>query len=192
MDRKEWNQRYEAVPLLWDVDPTPFLGVELAGLPPGRALDLGAGEGRNAIWLAQRGWRVTAVDFSDVALDRAGRLAEGAGVAAAITWVDADIEGFDTDPAVYDLVLIMFVHLPEHGRQGMLARAVRALAPGGTILIVGYDRTNATEGETGVQDPALLFTFDDVTARLPGLRVDRAECLRVGRAVDVVVRAVKP
>jgi 2-polyprenyl-3-methyl-5-hydroxy-6-metoxy-1,4-benzoquinol methylase len=192
MDRQEWNQRYSAVPLLWRVDPGPFLGGELARTEPGRALDLGAGEGRNAIWLARRGWQVTAVDFSDVALDRARELAASAGVADAVEWVQADLTQFDPGHECFDLVLVLFVHLPHDDRDALLRRAAAALTPGGTMLVVGYDHANATEGTDGVRDPAILFSPEDIVAQLDGLRVERAEQLRLDTAIDAIVRAVKP
>lgn len=191
VDREEWNRRYASVPLLWDVDPGPFLGQEMGTTAPGQALDLGAGEGRNAIWLAERGWTVTGVDFSDVAVERAADLAEKAGVTGSVTWVVADLASYEPPRAAFDLVLLLFVHLPADQRAALLGRAVRALAPGGTILVVGYDRSNATEGDAGVRDPAILFSPEDIVAELDGLRVERADRLRVGNALDAIVRAAK-
>lgn len=191
MDRDDWNRRYASVPLLWKVDPAGFLGGEVAGLAPGRALDLGTGEGRNAIWLARHGWAVTAVDYADVALDRGRQLAVAAGVDGVVEWVCADLAGYE--PAgPFDLVLMAFVHLPAPARSALLGRAVAALAPGATVLVVGYDRANATEGGEGVRDPAILFSPEDIVADLAGLEVERAERLRVGDALDTVVRAVQP
>ena len=191
MNREEWNERYRAVPTLWNVDPGPFLGREVGAATPGVALDLGAGEGRNSIWLAQRGWRVTAVDFSDVGLARGRERAEQAGVDTPITWVCEDVAEFQPAPSAFDLVLSLFLHVPADQRRTVLRRAADALAPGGTILVVGYDHANATEGKEGVQDPALLFSPEDIVEELDGLQVERAEQLRVGEAVDAIVRARK-
>jgi SAM-dependent methyltransferase len=191
MNRNEWNQRYAAQPLLWKVDPGPFLSGEVSSLPPGRALDLGAGEGRNAIWLAQHGWRVTAVDFADVALDRGRRLAAEAGVGDRIEWVDADLTGFEPKPSSFDLILVLFVHPAADDRRRLLKRAAAALAPGGVILVVGYDTQNAVDGDEGVRNPALVFSAEEIAAELDGLRVTRAEQLRVGNAYDAIVRAVR-
>jgi 2-polyprenyl-3-methyl-5-hydroxy-6-metoxy-1,4-benzoquinol methylase len=191
MDRHEWNERYAAQPLLWNVDPGPFLGGEVGDRPPGRALDLGAGEGRTALWLAQRGWEVTAVDFSDVALDRGRQRVEAATVPGSVAWICADLVDFDPAGATYDLVLLLFVHLPAPERRRLLRAAAGALAPGGVVLVVGYDTSNATEGAGGPRDPAILFTPEEVVADLDGLRVERAERLRVDDAIDAVVRAVR-
>lgn len=192
MDREEWNERYAAQPLLWTVDPGPFLGGEVGDTATGRALDLGAGEGRTALWLAARGWKVTAVDFSDVAIQRGRDRAEVAGVAEAIEWVCEDLLDYDPRAETFDLVLSMFLHLPRPARRRLYGLAAAALASGGTILVVGYDTTHATGGQGGPRDPLVLFSPEDIVEDLPGLRIERAERLRVGDAVDAIVRAVKP
>ena len=192
VEREEWNDLYRAVPVLWPIDPGPFLGAEVGDKQPGRALDLGAGEGRNSIWLAQRGWRVTAVDFSDVAVARGKAWAEEEGVTELITWLTTDLAEFRPEVRGFDLILSLFLHIPADQRRSVLRRAAGALAPGGTVLVVGYDRTNATEGTEGVRDPALLFSPEDIVQELGGLRVERAERLGVGQAVDAIVRARKP
>lgn len=193
MDRDQWNARYAAQPLLWVVDPNPFLSGELGDRPPGRALDLGAGEGRTTLWLAERGWQVTAVDFSDVALDRGRQRVEEAGVPGKVDWVLCDLTEYEPDGGAYDLVLQLFVHLPAPQRRRLLRAAATALAPGGMLIVVGYDTANAakTGGGSGVRDPELLFSPDDIVADVAGLRIERAERLDLGDAIDAVVRAVK-
>lgn len=191
MNRDEWNERYRAVPVLWDIDPGPFLGHEIGDMTPGVALDLGAGEGRNAIWLAQRGWSVTAVDYSDVAVERGRERGRRLGVAGSITWSTEDLSDYRPTPGAFDMVLSLFLHLPPDQRQIVLHRAAEALALGGTILVVGYDRTHATEGKGGVRDNELLFSPEDIIKELGGLHVQRAERVRVGEAVDAIVRAQK-
>ena len=195
MDRVAWDERYRSRDLVWGVEPNRFLAEEAAGLPPGRALDLACGEGRNALWLAERGWRVTGVDFSRVAIERARSLAGERGVD--VDWVEADVVDWDPPPASFDLVVVLYLHLPEEQRRRALGRARAALAPGGTLLIVGHDSTNITEGYGGPQDPSVLYGPEDVTEDLGGLAIERAE--RVTRqvatdegdrtAVDVLVRA---
>ena len=192
MDRQQWNDRYAAQALLWDVDPDPFLGPELAGMPPGRGLDLGAGEGRTTLWLAQRGWDVTAVDFSDVALDRGRRRVAEAGCPGTVTWVCEDLTTYEPPAGPFDLVLMLFIHLPAPERRRLLRRAAGVLAPGGTVLVVGYDTTHATEGQGGPRDPAILFSPEDIASDLDGLRIDRAERRHVGDAIDAIVRASRP
>lgn len=192
----DWDRRYDTPDLVWTGEPNRFLAAEAVGLPPGRALDLGCGEGRNAVWLAARGWRVTADDFSGVALAKGRRLADAAGVA--VDWVEADVTDHAPAPASADLVVVAYVHLPPGERARMLSHAADALAPGGTLLVIGHDLLNLTEGVGGPRDPNVLMTPEAVAADLPGLVVERAE--RVRRpvdgaevdAVDTLVRASRP
>ena len=190
MDRQQWNERYAAKPLLWAVDPSPFLSGELGDRPAGRALDLGAGEGRTTLWLAERGWNVTAVDFSDVAIDRGRQRVEAVGLPGAVEWVCADLVEYDPTGGFYDLILFLFIHLPAPDRRRLLRSAAAALAPGGMVLVVGYDTTHVGQ-EGGPQDPAVRFGPEDIVADLEGLRIERAERLAVGDAIDAVVRAVR-
>jgi len=194
MDAEGWNRRYAEAELVWSAGPNRFVEAELADLPPGRAVDLAAGEGRNAIWLASRGWRVTAVDFSAVALDKGRRLAAARGVS--VTWELADLATYQ--PPASDLVLIAYLHLPPDLWSQVLARAVVAVAPGGTLLVVGHDLANLTEGVGGPQDASRLYTAEGVAAALDGLDVQRAEQVRrpvpdtPRAAIDTLVRARRP
>lgn len=181
MDRHAWNDRYAATDLVWTAAPNRTFAAEVSSLPPGSALDLGAGEGRNAIWLAKEGWAATAVDFSDVALDKARQLAEASGVEIEI--VVADVTSYTPPVDTYDLVAVIYLHLPAKERTGVHRRAAAALAPGGTLIVLGHDTTNLTDGHGGPQDPEVLFTPDDVVSDLEptGLTVTKAE--RVHRTV---------
>ena len=198
MDREAWNQRYADADLVWSAEANRFLVEEVADLPPGRALDLGAGEGRNAIWLAERGWRVTAVDFSEIGLQKARRLAEARGVE--VDWTEADLRSYSPAPGAFDLVVLVYIHLPGEERRAVVRRAADAVAAGGTLLVIGHDRSNLEEGYGGPQDPTILFSPDDISDDLAGieeLRVVRAD--RVMRpvmtddgerkAIDALVRA---
>jgi 2-polyprenyl-3-methyl-5-hydroxy-6-metoxy-1,4-benzoquinol methylase len=181
MDRRAWNDRYAATDLVWTAEPNRSFAAEVAGLSPGSALDLGAGEGRNAIWLAQQGWTATAVDFSDVALAKARQLAEASGVE--VDTVVADITTYTPTAGAYDLVVVIYLHLPASERTQVHRRAAAALAPGGTLVVLGHDTTNLTDGHGGPQDATVLFTPDDVVSDLAptGLTVTKAE--RVHRRV---------
>jgi SAM-dependent methyltransferase len=182
MDSHAWNERYEGSDLVWSAEPNRTFAEEVGALEPGRALDLGAGEGRNAIWLAQRGWAATAVDFSDVALGKARQLAAANDVE--IETVVADVTAYEPPAAAHDLVAVIYLHLPEDQRRLVHQRAAAALAPGGTLVVLGHDTTNLTDGHGGPQDPSVLYTPDDVVADLDdtGLVVTRAE--RVHRTVS--------
>jgi SAM-dependent methyltransferase len=198
MDRTAWDARYAATDTLWTFEPSRFLAAEAAPLPPGRALDAACGEGRNALWLAERGWRVTAVDFSRVALERGRAVAAERGLEVA--WVEADVVEWEPPRDAFDLVALVYLHLPAEPFRGVLRRAAAALAEGGVLVVVGHDPTNVAEGYGGPQDPAILASPEEVTAALEGLAIERAE--RVRRpvataegervAIDALVRAVRP
>lgn len=128
MSSAEWDRRYAVSELVWTAEPNRFVAAEVADLPAGRALDLGCGEGRNAVWLAEHGWRVTGVDFSRVALDKARRLAESRGVE--VDWVGADVLAYPAEPAVFDLVLVAYLQLSADERRRVVRAAAAALAPG--------------------------------------------------------------
>jgi SAM-dependent methyltransferase len=195
MRREDWDRRYEETELLWSAAPNRFLVEEAATLSPARALDLACGEGRNAIWLAERGWQVTAVDFSKVAIAKARE--RTARAAAQVDFVCADLLDFEPEPAAYDLVIVLYLQLPSDERRLVLARAARAVSEGGTFLLIGHDLTNLTEGAGGPSDPGVLYTPDDIVSELPGLEVEKAG--RVLRdvdgadrpAIDALVRAVR-
>jgi SAM-dependent methyltransferase len=200
VDSQQWDERYSGTEMVWTTRPNQFVAAELADLPPGRALDLAAGEGRNTVWLAERGWQVTAVDFSRVGLEKGRKLSAARGVdEARVDWIVADLRDFEPDRDFYDLVLIAYLQVSPALRATVMARAAAVLAPGGTAFVVGHDLTNLTEGTGGPQDPDVLYTPEAVRAELPGLRVVRAE--RVHRtverdggpatAIDTLVRAVR-
>ncbi len=173
MDRNAWDDRYRDREWLWTVDANRFVVAEITGLTPGRALDLAAGEGRNAVWLAKQGWDVTAVDFSSVALGRASDLAARDGVE--ITTVVADLREYVPETGAFDLVVLAYLHLPPDLLRVVHGRATAALAPGGTIVIVGHDLTNIEDGYGGPQSPDVLYTPEDLVADLGQLDVVKAE-----------------
>jgi len=183
MDRKAWNQRYRSVDLVWGTEPNRFVAEALGGREPaGRALDLACGEGRNAIWLARRGWRVTGVDLSDVAIERARKLAAAEGVEA--EWVCADLTSYEPDPEAFALVVISYLQVPETARRVVLARAAAALAPGGELFMIGHARRNLTEGVGGPRDPAVLWDPDEIRAELEGAGFGVERCEEVIRQVE--------
>lgn len=198
MEAHDWDERYRGATLLWTERPNQFLVEEISGLKPGRALDLGTGEGRNAVWLAEQGWQVTAVDFSRVALDRGAAISQRSGVDVA--WVPADLTQYRPDAAAFDLVVILYLHLPPDARRGVLEQAVMALRPGGRLLVVGHDLENRAGGHGGPQDPSVLYTPERIAAELPGLTIARGQTVKrqvktidgIASAFDTLVLAMKP
>lgn len=206
MDARAWDERYADAELVWSATPNQFVATELADLPPGRALDLAAGEGRNALWLAGFGWRVTAVDFSLVGLDkgRALQTREENGRDLHVDWVHADVLAYQPGPAPFDLTLIAYLQLPAEQRRAAVRTGFTALRPGGTLLVVGHDSSNLTEGTGGPQDPEVLFTAEEVLGDLDGERFEVLAAERVARllppleegqpercAYDALVRLVR-
>lgn len=201
MDRQQWDERYSGAEFEWSAHPNQFVAAELTGLPPGRALDLAAGEGRNSVWLAEQGWSVTAVDFSRVGLEKGRKLAAARGVPEGrVEWVVADLTGYTPARDAYGLVLIAYFQAEAAVLARVLAGAAAALVPGGTLLVVGHDLTNLTEGTGGPQSPDVLYTPEAITAGLPGLRIVRAGRVRrtverdggQATAIDTLVRAERP
>jgi SAM-dependent methyltransferase len=191
--RERWNERYAAVENLWSAKPNRFLVAEVSELAPGRALDLACGEGQNGVWLAGLGWDVVGVDFSDVAIAKGRERAAGDGID--IDLLVDDLLEYEPEPSAFDLVLLLYFHLPPDELRVVLTRAAAALAPGGTLLVIGHDRTNIEHGVGGPSDPTIQYTPDEIAAELPGLEIVKAE--RVYRdvagedrdAIDALVRA---
>lgn len=133
-----WEQRYNERDRIWSGEPNAALVTIAADLPPGRALDLGCGEGGDACWLAGHGWRVTAVDVSARAVERGRALAAERGVADRIEWVVADLAGWQPT-GEYQLVTSCFLHSPiDFPRTEVLRRAAATVASGGHLLVVGH------------------------------------------------------
>lgn len=189
--RAMWDQRYASTDRVWSATPNLEVARIVADWSPGRALDLGAGEGRHAIWLAERHWRVTAVDFSAVGLAKGEKESVARGLR--VDWVVADARSWHPpNHTAYDLILAAYLHLPED----VLSRATTWLSPGGAVVVVGHALRNLTEGVGGPSDPALLQTVDGLRAAASGLDIERCEeILRPtddGDAIDTVLVARRP
>jgi SAM-dependent methyltransferase len=165
-----WDARYRSADRIWSGNPNPHLVAHVAGLVPRTALDVGCGEGADAIWLASLGWHVTAIDVSTVALDRAAEQAAAAGrrVADRIIWQHADVLSWDfiKPPRQFDLVSAQFMHLPRLERETLVRRLAAAVRPGGTLLMVGHHPSDleTTVGRPNLPD--LFFTAEEVAAAL--------------------------
>jgi SAM-dependent methyltransferase len=164
-DEASWEERYRSATAVWSGLANPVLVSDAAGLRPGTALDVGSGEGGDALWLAARGWQVTGVDFATTALDRAAARAAEQGVADRVSWVHADLRTW-TPPGSYDLVSAQYMHLPPAERSALFARLAAAVAPGGTLLIVGHDIGDLAAGAHRPDMPEMFFTAAEVAAGL--------------------------
>jgi SAM-dependent methyltransferase len=167
---EDWDQRYTDRQQ-WSTGPNQLVEELLVGLPPGNAVDLAAGEGRHALWLADRGWHVTAVDFSAVGLAR-GQAQPGAD---RVRWVQADVLQWSLEPVGLDLVLVAYLHMPEAVLCSLLTRATGWLRPGGRLLVLGHDLESITAGVGGPQEPDILLTVERLTPVAGLLEVDRLE-----------------
>ncbi|GAA0593862.1 class I SAM-dependent methyltransferase [Streptomyces crystallinus] len=201
-----WDRRYTHGDIGWTLAPHPLAVEELALVAPDadpakpghRALDLGAGAGRHTMWLARRGWHVTAVDISAVALERTKQQATAENVE--VTTVLADLDSYEPPQDTFGLALITYVHVEPAQRAMLLARAAKALAPGGRLVIVGHHLDNLGTGLEGPSQPERMFTPERLRAELSGLRVERAA--RVAHTVTTstgereayatVIRASRP
>jgi SAM-dependent methyltransferase len=162
-DQSFWDDMYRNRTAAWDPDPNPFLPEDLAGLKPGKALDVGCGEGSDAVWLAKQGWDVTAVDLSDVALDR-GRAAD---TGQQVTWQQADILKWAPPADTFDLVTSHFLHFPPAERARLFGDLARAVRPGGTMLIVSHHVSDLQTTIGRPPMPELFFEADEIAATLP-------------------------
>lgn len=200
LDSAGWDHRYGGRDLVWTAEPNRFLVAETEALAPGRAVDLACGEGRNAIWLAERGWQAVGVDFSGIALQKAREFADARGVS--VVWVIADLLEYRPEPRAFDLALIFYLQVPAAQRRSVVRAAAEAVAAGGTFLLVAHDSSNLQHGHGGPQNSDVLYSALDVVGDIDGagLVVERAECVqrpvetggteRV--ALDALVRARRP
>ncbi len=174
MDAKDWDERYAAADLVWSAEPNRFVAELISPLTPGTAVDIAAGEGRNAIWLAQQGWTVTATDYSSVAVERMrARAAELLGTETArLTPLVADATvAAPGGPAAYDLALFSYLQLPPADWKVALRNGVQAVRPGGHVLVIGHSARNLTEGWGGPSMREVLYDPDEVVDAVDGLPV---------------------
>lgn len=171
MDSTAWDERYRVTDRLWSAEPNLFVADRLTTAEPGVGVDLASGEGRNAIWLAEHGWKMTAVDFSEVAIER-GRAASDQVefvVADVLQWAPAD---------KVDLVLVSYLHLMPEEMSSVVARVTGWLSPGGELFMIGHDRSNLEKGHGGPQIPEILWEVNEVLEWLNGLNVVEAQVVR--------------
>lgn len=165
LEPSAWDERYGGEELVWSGFPNPQLVAQVDELTPGAALDVGAGEGADAVWLARRGWAVTAVDFSQMALKRIAEHAAEAGVE--ITTEQADVRTWTPPAGAFQLVNSQFMHQPAEVFAPLVARLADAVAPDGHLLVVGHHPKDLEKPEIG-RPPVgdMLFTAEEIAAQL--------------------------
>jgi SAM-dependent methyltransferase len=178
--RDLWNTRYAERGAVWGIGPNEFVAARLSGKAPRRVLDLGSGQGRNAIWMAQQGHTVTAVDISDVATAQGREIAAEAGVD--VEFIAADLATWEPPAAAFDLVVLAYLQAPEPSRRALHAKAERALADGGEVLVVAHHRDNLEHGVGG--PPMLEVLFDETALAEDYSSLEVIENQRVIRRVD--------
>ena len=163
-----WDERYRGADRIWSGEPNRRLVEQVGDLTPGTALDVGSGEGADAIWLAARGWDVTAIDVSSVGLARAaGHAADaGAGVADRITWQQADVLSWQPSPGQFDLVSSQFMQLPRLYLVPLNHHLAAAVRPGGSLLIVGHHPSDMNTSVRRPHNPEMFFTAEEIAASL--------------------------
>ena len=176
--RLDWDDRHRAGDFEGE-GPNPTLVAGVAGLRPGSALELAAGSGTNAVWLASQGWRTTAVDWSPVGLANGKAKADAAGVR--VEWLERNLFDWFPPRRAFNLVVLVYLHLPPKERAPVYARAAAAVASDGRLLIVGHDRQHGAAGQGG-PDTDRLFTADEIGRELLAVQTDlvieRAEVVR--------------
>ena len=198
MSDEFWDDRYSTAAAaggaVWSIEPNAWIEQVTGTLPPGNAIDLAAGEGRNALWLASRGWSVTAVDFSAAGLAIGRKRAATA--ALDLDWVTADAISW-VSPTPVDLVVIAYLQLPAPDLTRAISNAILSLAAGGTLALIGHDSENLEHGAGGPKDTTMLYDLETVRSAAVGL--DIAECRRYNRttadgriAIDTILLASVP
>ncbi len=164
MDAQFWDDRYGSHDQLFSGAPNGVLVTEVSDLPPGRALDVGCGEGADACWLAERGWRVTAIDVSRVALERAASRPEGA--TRDVSWTRADLTATAPSVAAFDLVSVHYFPLPHQPDHTALRGLLDAVAPGGTLLVAGHDLADLPPDDEHGVDPGQYYQPHEIAELL--------------------------
>ncbi|MEU6742405.1 class I SAM-dependent methyltransferase [Streptosporangium sandarakinum] len=177
MDADQWDEMYRSRDRLFSGDPNGVLVTEITGLPPGRALDVGCGEGADALWLARRGWQVTGIDISETALRRAA--ASAADVEGRVAWERADLMTTPPPAAAFDLVSVQYFPLLRRAGRAAPRGLLDAVAPGGTLLFVTHALADLPPHPERDFDPADYYQVDDI-ARL------------LDRTWDVLVNETRP
>jgi SAM-dependent methyltransferase len=180
----KWDTRYNTEEYVFGKRPNRFLIDCAAGLAPGKALCLGEGEGRNAVYLASLGWEVSAVDISPYGIEKAQLLARQRGVS--ITTITTDLNDYTIAPNAWDLIITFFVHIPAEERARMHRKVIAGLRPGGTYILEGYSPEMVRFGDRGPKELPQRYHPETIRAELDGLE------LRTVRELDRLLDEAEP
>jgi len=168
--KRSWDERYSEDGYLFGTEPEPFLVAQGHRLSPGmRALAVGDGEGRHGVWLAEQGLTVTSMDTSEVAQAKARALAARRGVE--IHTLQADATTWQWPQAAFDLIVVIYVHFPPAKRERTHQAITRALRPGGLLVMEVFHRDQARSELAGPDDPAMLYTEEELATAFAGLDI---------------------
>ncbi len=196
MSKKDrWNERYAGSELVWSALPNRVLARESETLKPGKVLDVACGEGRNAIWLAEQGWEVTAIDFSDEGVAKGRKIAEKKGVK--VDWIVEDVSTWKLPESEYDLVVLLYLHTDPAERGRWLTNVIGAVKKAGTFIYIGHDQSNIKDGVGGPQHPDHIPAIDEILPLLGDFEIEVAEVIERpvdndpghGRELDAFIRA---
>jgi SAM-dependent methyltransferase len=169
MTKEAWDARYAIEGYRYGFDPNDLVRDEAHRIPPGPVLCLAEGEGRNAVFLAERGHAVTALDYSPVGLAKAVELARMRGVT--ITIVEADLASYDLATGAWSGIVASFMHLPTEIRHRVYTAIPRALRPGGVFIHEAYRPEQVGRGTGGPDDPRLMPTLAELRRELAALEL---------------------
>lgn len=170
-ERPSWEEKYGTPDRVWSGNPNPQLVAEAEHLTPGTALDLGCGEGADVMWLAERGWTVTGLDFSQSGLDKAAAVAREAGLDERTRFEQGDVRTWQPTES-YDLISSQFMHLLDGGMAALVPLLADALNPGGLLLVVGHHPSDLHTGLRHATEPGVMFTPDDLVLTVDPDRYD--------------------
>ena len=169
--KNSWDKRFSRKEYFYGTEPNEFFKTEIDKLEPGKALFLGEGEGRNSVYAATLGWKVDAVDYSMVGKQKAIALAKQKNTE--INYTVTDLKDFTPLQNYYDLVVIIFLHLPEELRKEVHAKAIDALKSGGRILLEVFDKEQLKYGTGGPPNIDLLYSLEDVYTDFQNLDIEK-------------------
>ena len=165
-----WDERYKSDEYIYGKDPNEFLANAVGKIPKGKVLCVAEGEGRNAVFLAEHGYEVTAVDSSAVGLEKARQLAQERGIS--IQTIVCDLAHFNIEPQSWDGVVSIFAHVPPQVRKELHEKIVKGLRPGGVLILESYRPDQLKYGTGGPPTAELMMTLEGLEKELKGLNFD--------------------